>query len=114
MKRRYQLLIIFLILMIIGVYGSWADSDEYMMLHNYDKPYREAPWSDPAEFIAGPGFIVALLVFNRTDIPERDPDSWQTAWLIAPSAATIWIGLFLMASKAISLMWQYLRSKLRN
>jgi hypothetical protein len=31
-----------------------------------------------------------MLVFNRTDIPEEDPDLWQTAWLVAPSAALIW------------------------
>jgi hypothetical protein len=112
MRYSYSLLTMFLVLIGIALYGCWADSDAYMMLHNHDNPFREPPWSEPAEFVAAPGTVVAFLVFNRTDIPENDPDSWQTAWLIAPSAAAIWIGLYVIASKACRPLMRYLRSKL--
>jgi len=114
MTRLYWLPIIFLSLTAIAFYGCWADGDQYLMAHNHDNPYREAPWSYPAEFIAGPGFVVAVLIFNRTDIPERDPDSWTTSWLIAPSAAAIWIGVYLVISKAVCSLRRFVKNQSRN
>jgi hypothetical protein len=113
MKRCWPLVLSsFAALTAVAWYGCWASSDEYMVLHNFDKPYHEAPWSDVSEWVAGPGYVISQLVFNRTDIPERDPDSWRVAWLIAPSGAAIWIGLFFAMRFAFLYLWQRVCLKL--
>ena len=107
MKRWHWLLTGFFVLTAIAAYGCWAGSSEYMMLHNYENPYPEAPWSDLSEWASGPGILVAFIALDRSDIPENAPDTWKTAWLIAPSSAAIWIGLYLLASKAIRYVWRF-------
>ncbi len=84
-RHRYLLAIIFIGLALIVTVECWLEDNIYGWLG----------------FIPVPGIVADLLVFNRTDIPENDPDLWQTAWLVAPLSALLWTALLFGVGKGL-------------
>jgi len=90
------LIIVFFVTLLMATYGCWIMGDTYMTryqtTYHFDD-YRYNPMQVACEISAMPGLLVDFLALDRTDIPEKTPDPWQTAWLIAPSSAILWTAL---------------------
>ncbi len=96
MTRWYYIIGMFLLILSLATYECWIMGDSYMSENQseyYYDDYRYNYFQKTCEWVTTPGLIAAFLVFDRTDIPEKEPDSWEVAWLVVPSAAIIWTGL---------------------
>jgi hypothetical protein len=90
-------LLVFCVTLLISVYSCWINGDAYESRHNYMGGY--GPDAAFGVCVSVPGMLASFLVFDGTDIPERIPDSWQVAWLIAPVSAVFWTVFAIFAWK---------------